>query len=73
VAIWRQVLGVPIVSCDDNFFDLGGDSLLAARLAAHVREAFGRELSLRIIFDAATLTELASVAGGTASALAVNA
>ncbi len=57
--IWKRVLAVPYVSAGDNFFDLGGDSLLAARLLGDIHERFGVEVSLRDVFDAATLTDLA--------------
>jgi acyl-CoA synthetase (AMP-forming)/AMP-acid ligase II/NADP-dependent 3-hydroxy acid dehydrogenase YdfG/acyl carrier protein len=63
VEIWMRVLGVSSVSCDDNFFELGGDSLLAARLVVHMRDAFGREIPLRAVFDADTLSDLAELVG----------
>src|SRR6202034_856293 len=52
-AIWGAVLGVALPGVSDNFFDLGGHSLLATRVIAQVREAFGVELPLRAIFEAA--------------------
>jgi acyl carrier protein len=60
-AIWKRVLAVPDVSVADNFFDLGGDSLLAARLSGEIREQFAVDVSLRDVFDAATLEDLARV------------
>jgi len=59
--VWKRVLAVPYVSLSDNFFDLGGDSLLAARLLGEIREVFSRDVSLREVFDAATLEDLARV------------
>jgi NADP-dependent 3-hydroxy acid dehydrogenase YdfG/acyl carrier protein len=61
--IWMRVLNVPEVSADDNFFDLGGDSLLAGRLLAEIRDAFHVDLSLRSIFDASNLEALALAIG----------
>jgi acyl carrier protein len=59
VDIWQRLLGVSSVRVDHNFFELGGDSLLAARLVAEIHEAFGRAVSLRAIFDAESLADLA--------------
>src|SRR5690606_8248352 len=59
--IWRQALNVESVGVDDNFFELGGHSLIAAEVAAKLRAAFGRPLSVRHVFDAPTLAELARV------------
>jgi amino acid adenylation domain-containing protein len=58
--IWRALLGVSAVGCSDNFFDLGGDSLLAARLVAQLQQACSAGVSLRTIFDAPTLADLAA-------------
>jgi len=57
--VWSRVLGVERVSAHDSFFDLGGHSLIVTQLASRVREAFGVELSLRDVFEAPTLAELA--------------
>jgi acyl carrier protein len=59
--IWREVLAVPDVGVRDRFFDVGGDSLLAMRMVNRLRESFGAELSLRALFEAPTIEELASV------------
>jgi amino acid adenylation domain-containing protein len=52
------LLGVTRVGRDDNFFDLGGHSLLGAQMITKVHETFGVELSLRSIFDHPTLREM---------------
>jgi acyl carrier protein len=52
------LLGVARVSRDDNFFDLGGHSLLGAQMITKIHESFGVELSLRSIFDHPTLREM---------------
>lgn len=56
--IWKRLLGVSDVGLDDSFFELGGDSLLAMRLLSRIRDAFQVDLSVRAIFEAATLADL---------------
>jgi amino acid adenylation domain-containing protein len=58
-AVWRAVLKLPSVGLDDNFFDLGGHSLLMARMHAQLREALGREVSLIELFQFPTIGSLA--------------
>jgi thioesterase domain-containing protein len=58
--IWAQVLRVKSVGATDNFFDCGGDSLLALRLAAEIETNFARTVPLGIIFSAPTIGELAA-------------
>ncbi len=57
--VWSEVLGVDAVGLDDNFFAIGGHSLLAARLCARLDEEFGRSLSLGVLFTAPTIRLLA--------------
>jgi amino acid adenylation domain-containing protein/thioester reductase-like protein len=59
--IWTKLLGLQQVSVHDNFFDLGGHSLLITQLLAQVRSTFQMDLSLRQIFEAPTIAELAEI------------
>lgn len=57
-SMWRKVLKVPDVAMEDDFFDLGGDSLTAMNFASLLEEKFGRDLPLTLLFDAPTLREM---------------
>jgi oxalate---CoA ligase len=57
--LWAKFFGLNQVSIHDDFFDLGGDSLLAAPLFARLEKVFGKSLPLGIIFEAPTVAELA--------------
>jgi thioesterase domain-containing protein/acyl carrier protein len=59
--IWEDVLGVNSVGIRDNFFDVGGHSLLAARLFAKIEQAFHKNLPLSTLFQAPTIEQLADV------------
>jgi NADP-dependent 3-hydroxy acid dehydrogenase YdfG/acyl carrier protein len=59
-AIWEELLGTSGIGLDDNFFDLGGDSLLATQLIARLRTAFGQEWSLRDLMAYATIAALSA-------------
>jgi amino acid adenylation domain-containing protein/FkbM family methyltransferase len=58
-ALWRELLGRQRVSVEDNFFDLGGHSLVATQLISRVRERFGVALTLGAVFAHPTLAALA--------------
>jgi acyl-coenzyme A synthetase/AMP-(fatty) acid ligase/acyl carrier protein len=69
--LFADVLGVPSVSIDDSFFDLGGHSLLVPRLASRLREVFGVEVGIREILQAPTVVAVAAyleATSGTATA-----
>jgi acyl-coenzyme A synthetase/AMP-(fatty) acid ligase len=59
--IWREVLGVPRVGKRDNFFDLGGHSLLSMRVMSRMEQKFGRRLNPRAMV-LQTLEQIASEA-----------
>ncbi|MFE3648649.1 amino acid adenylation domain-containing protein [Streptomyces sp. NPDC059152] len=58
-AMWAELLGLPRVGVEDDFFDLGGDSVTSLRLMARISGAFGVEISPRDFFDAPTIAVLA--------------
>ncbi len=58
-AVWASVLGVPDVGRRDNFFDLGGSSLLAAEAHEELRRRFGCELPVTALFECPTIETLA--------------
>jgi amino acid adenylation domain-containing protein len=60
VELWREVLGRASLGVTDNFFASGGHSLLAVRLAARVRDAFGAAPPLAALFAAPTVREYAA-------------
>jgi surfactin family lipopeptide synthetase A len=58
-AIWREVLGVDRVDARDNFFDLGGHSLVAVKMFAKITSTLGIELPLNALFECPTVEQLA--------------
>ncbi|WP_370962896.1 non-ribosomal peptide synthase/polyketide synthase [Amycolatopsis sp. cg9] len=59
--IWSEVLGVPRVGLGDDFFALGGHSVLAAKVRMRLQAAFGVDLSLPVLFQTTTVAALAAV------------
>jgi len=57
--IWQELLGIEKVGIHDNFLELGGHSLFAARVLSRVRCALGVALPLEAAFEAPTIAELA--------------
>ncbi|WP_410575114.1 amino acid adenylation domain-containing protein [Amycolatopsis sp. cmx-4-61] len=70
VAIWADVLGVAAdgLGVADDFFELGGDSILAIRVISRIRAALGYAPSPRQLFDTPTIAELARALHGRADA-----
>ncbi|MET7312318.1 amino acid adenylation domain-containing protein [Streptomyces sp. NPDC005571] len=58
--VWRQVLALDTIGRDDDFFDLGGDSLLAGQVLSRLRERAGGGLPLRMMFEHSRLADLAA-------------
>ena len=58
-AIWRELLNVDQLSVHDNFFVLGGHSLMLTRLASRIRRNFQIEIPLQALFVAPTIAEMA--------------
>jgi len=56
---WSQVLGIEVTSSLSNFFEAGGHSLSATQLVSRIRESFGIEMPLRVIFEKLLLQEQA--------------
>jgi acyl carrier protein len=57
--LWRQVLGVNQVGLDENFFDLGGDSLLIVAVHAQLQKLLHREIQVVDLFEHVTVRSLA--------------
>ncbi|MFF7457251.1 amino acid adenylation domain-containing protein [Kitasatospora sp. NPDC008115] len=58
--LWQEVLGVPRVGALDDFFELGGDSLLVTRVVARIRAGVGLDVPIRDAFELSTAAALAA-------------
>ena len=58
-AVWQELFGIQQIGIHDKFLDLGGNSLLATQLVLRLRDTVGLNLSMRDVFDAPTLAQLA--------------
>jgi acyl carrier protein len=61
--VWRDVLGVAAVGPEDDFLALGGDSLIAVRIAAKLRQRLGCEVAPCAVFREGTVAGLARFLG----------
>lgn len=60
-AIWEDMLRTTPIAPDQNYFDLGGDSILAVQLFVRIEQEFAIKLPLATLFDAPTIQELAQI------------
>ncbi len=59
--LWERILGVSPIGIKESFFELGGSSLLAARLVVEIRKTTGETIPLEAIFGAPTIEKLAEL------------
>jgi acyl transferase domain-containing protein/NADPH:quinone reductase-like Zn-dependent oxidoreductase/acyl carrier protein len=59
-AVWEKLLGVSPIGADDDFFELKGDSLLAAQVMSRLHQALEVKLPLSLVFDFPTIRQLAT-------------
>jgi amino acid adenylation domain-containing protein len=64
VTLWERTIGIEPIGIRDNFFHLGGHSLLVARLFSEMEATFGKRLPLATLFEAPTIEELAAILQG---------
>ena len=57
--LWGELLNLPAVDVRANFFDLGGHSVLGTQMLSRIEYEYGIELSLRVLFEAPTLEQMA--------------
>ncbi|SEK20422.1 Acyl transferase domain-containing protein [Roseivivax marinus] len=62
--MWAELLGVAKMGVDDDFFDLGGHSLIAVRLFSQVRRAFRVDFPISVLFEAPTIRACAALIEG---------
>ncbi|HYW40567.1 MAG TPA: SDR family NAD(P)-dependent oxidoreductase [Terriglobales bacterium] len=58
---WQELLGVETIGPDDDFFDLGGHSLIAVRMFSKIKKTYQQDLNLSTLFEARTIRQLAGL------------
>jgi acyl carrier protein len=61
IALWAEVIGIDALGIHDDFWELGGDSLLAAQLVSSVNESFRQQFSANALVEAPTVAKLAAL------------
>lgn len=61
VRIWEKVIGIRPIGIKDNFFEVGGHSLLALRVFGYIEKLTGKKLALSVLFNSPTIEQLAKV------------
>src|ERR1044071_1643156 len=61
IGAWQKVLSIQGIGVDDDFFELGGDSILGARLFAEIEKMLGKRLPLATLFQTSTIAGLANL------------
>jgi non-ribosomal peptide synthetase component F len=60
---WQDVLKLDRIGVEDNFFDMGGSSILAIQIVSRLRDVFNREIGVRSLFEKPTVAALAAEIG----------
>lgn len=58
--VWSGILGIEKIGIEDDFFELGGDSVLATQIISRLRDTFRMDLPPIVMFEAPTIEKLAS-------------
>ena len=61
IQIWEKALGMQPIGINDNFFDLGGHSLIALQVFSQIEQVWNKRLSWGVLFESPTITEIANI------------